>query len=235
MQLRDDDLPEVARRRKRAITSASALPQNILATWAEFGIDELNRLAERVKYEIANPASPLNWKGIPDFDHVMGTFEAVWNVLDFHKHDVRSPRQLAHYANRLRVSGTVRDFLNGFVTKTGLEAQAEIDKCFNFMRGAEYTFPQVLRALNDIVDVVIGEDVVNYRVYAAKLQNLFLPGELRALDEFGVPFPLIGRLSPYLAVDDVDASRRALAQPNQRFDTVLSPFEKELLSRGLGN
>ena len=85
---------------------------------------------------------------------------------------------------------TIRDYLDGLVRKTGLEAQAEIDQCFNFLRGAEYTFPQVLRALNDVIDAVAGEGLANYRVYAAQLQNFFLPGELRALDEFGVPLPL---------------------------------------------
>lgn len=233
MQLRDDALTPVARRRKRSIASASSLPLHVLSTWAEFGVDALNNLAEHVRAEMEGPNLLLAWKGIPTFDQVEATFDAVWNILDFQKHDIRTPRQLALYANRFRMSSTVRDYLNGFVTKTGIEAQPEIDRCFNFMRGAEYTFPQVLRALNDVIDVVSGEDLVNYRVYAAQLQNLFLPGELRALDEFGVPLPLIRRLSIHLPVDDVEASRRALGSPSPAIQSTLSGFENELLRIGL--
>jgi hypothetical protein len=177
--------------------------------------------------------SPLRWTGIPSYDQVKATFNLPWGILNFAKHDIRSPEQLALYASRLWRSKSIREYLDGFVRSKGLEAQPEIDRCFNFMRGAEYTFPQVLRALNDVIDALVGEGVANYRVYAAELQNLFLPGELRALDEFGVPYPLIKRLSSYLPVDDVESSRRNLAVPSQSIIRALSAFEAELLKRGL--
>ena len=69
--------------------------------------------------------------------------------------------------------------------------------------------------MNDIVHALIGETVVHYRVYAAQLQALFLPGELRALDDFGVPLPLIEKLSIHLNQDNVDVSRRMLAMPDR--------------------
>lgn len=233
LQLQDSALTPVARRRKRAITDASSLSPKILSTWAEFGIDELNSLAERVIDELIDADSLLLWKGVPTFDQIEATFGIVWDVLDFQKHDIRTPRQLAMYANRLRSSQTFRTYFDGFVHKTGLDAQPEIDRCFNFLRGAEYTFPQVLRALNDVIDAVSKEGTANYRVYATQLQNLFLPGELRALDEFGVPLPIVQQVSRYLTADDVDASRRELAQPSPAIRNRLSRFERQLLSRGL--
>ena len=57
LQLEDESLTPVAQRRKRAITDASALPTSVLSTWAEFGIDELNRLADVVSDEIRTPLS----------------------------------------------------------------------------------------------------------------------------------------------------------------------------------
>ncbi|WP_334364940.1 DEAD/DEAH box helicase [Bradyrhizobium sp. AZCC 1578] len=233
LQLQDDALTPVARRRKRAISEASALPTRVLSTWAEFGIDGLNALADRIRDEADDSNSLLFWKGLPTFDQIEATFNAPWNILEFQKHDIRSPRQLAMFANRLRTSGSIRSYFDGLVSKKGLEAQPEIDRCFNFMRGAEYTFPQVLRALNDVVDAVLGEDIANYRVYASQLQNLFLPGELRALDEFGVPLPLVQRLSRHLPVDDVGASRKALEVPSNPVRNSLSPFELQLLARGI--
>jgi hypothetical protein len=234
LQLADDTLTPVAQRRKRNIENASILPAHVLSHWAEFGVDRLNRLAERIKYGISAPGSLLAWKGIPTFDHIEATFAAVWDVLDFQKHDIRTPRQLATFANRLRVGGTIRAYLDGLVQNIGLDAQAEIDQCFNFLRGAEYTFPQVLRAFNDVIDAVAGEGLANYRVYAVELQNFFLPGELRSLDEFGVPLPLVQRISPYLPENDIGAARKALQTPGPQIRNALSAFELQLLARGLG-
>jgi hypothetical protein len=234
VQLDDAALSIVAQRRKRAIADASRLPTFILATWAEFGVDQLNSLAADIEDELLHSNSALFWKGIPTFDELRETFEIAWNRLKFPRHDIRTPRQLALFADRLRKSGSTREFLDGLVNGNGLAAQPDIDRCFNFLRGAEYTFPQILRAMNDIVDVLIGEDVVNYRVYAAQLQALFLPGELRALDEFGVPLPLIEKLAGHLDEGNVDASRRMLADTRSSARQNVTDFEAALIDLGLG-
>ncbi|MGR3795591.1 DEAD/DEAH box helicase [Vannielia sp. SX4] len=229
MQLEDDVLSDPARRRKRAIQGASELPPEVLSRWAEFGVDELNTLAEVVLQEFAHENSLLRWKGVPAFEQAEATFGVPWNILRFSKHDMRSARAVAHFANRLRVSESMRDFLDRFVSSGGLPAQSEIDRCFNFIRGAEYTFPQVLRALNDVVDAVIGVGEVDYRVYAGQLQGLFIPGELRALDEFGVPVPIIQRLSGILPSDDFESARRQIDELGDGVRNRLSEFEIRLL------
>jgi len=234
LQIEDDSLTSIARNRKRAITESSSLPIEVLSRWAEFGVNELNSLADYVRSEIAMSGERLLWKGIPSYDQIRATFDFPWHVLKFHKHDIRSANQLALYANRLRRNKSMRSYLESLVKNVGLDAQPEIDRCFNFIRGAEYTFPQVLRATNDVVDAVIGEGIADYRVYAAELQGLFLPGELRALDEYGVPIPLIRRLSRILPIDDVDASRRILEDPAGPITKMINPFEAKLIARGLG-
>ncbi len=234
-QVDDDYLSFLARRRKKTIVESSDLPVNVLSRWAQFGIEGLNRLAEYVIEDSYRSESLLMWKGIPTYDEIEAAFALPWNILDFKKHDIKSARQLALFADRLRRSSSMRDYLDGLVSQFGLDAQYQIDRCFNFMRGAEHTFPQVLRAMNDVIDAVVGEGCANYRVYAAELQNLFLPGELRALDEFGVPFPLIKRLSSYLPINDASAARKLLASPDQRMRRALSDFEFNLLMRGLGS
>jgi hypothetical protein len=76
------------------------------------------------------------------------------------------------------------------------------------------------------VVIIVGQ----CRLYASQLQNLFLPGELLALDEFGVPLPLVQRLSQFLPVDDIAASRRMLDSPNVSVRGALSSFELQLLA-----
>ncbi len=233
LQIDDDILSPSAKRRKHAISDASLLPQTVLGAWANLGIDELNTMAGELEAELRNPDSLLYWKGIPDFDQIEAAFAVPWNLLRFAKHDMRSPRQVAMFADRLRRSGSIRAYIEGLVSASGLAAQAEIDRCFNFLRGAEYTFAQLLRALNDVIDAIIGADVVNYRVYAAELQNLFLPGELRALDEFGVPLPLIQRTALDLDKDDLETSRSLLMSADSRARRSMSALEARIVEIGL--
>ena len=235
VQVDDSFLTPSALSRKKAITSSSLLPPALLATWAEFGIDELHRLAEKIKEEIQNSESLILWTGVPSYEQIGLTFGLAWGILKFPKHDIKSPKQLAFFANRLRTSTSIRSYLDGLVHSSGLAAQIEIDRAFNFMRGAEHTFPQVLRALEDVINVVAEQELVNYKVYAAQLQNMFLPGELRALDEFGVPFPLIERLAGILTADDVGIARRELMEPKFGITSALTPFEQRLLVRSLGS
>ncbi len=147
LQLKDDTLTLVAQRRKRNIENASILPAAVLSRWAEFGIDKLNRLAERVKHEISTPQSLLAWKGMPSFDQVEATFGAVWDLLDFQKHDIRSPRQLATFANRLRMSQTIRAYLDGFVRSTGLDARRRSTSVSTLCVEPNTRFPRYLERL----------------------------------------------------------------------------------------
>lgn len=232
VQLDDGYLTPFARQRKRAITDASSLPISVLKAWAEFGVAQLNSLGEELADELRDSASLLYWKGIPDFDQVEATFEAVWGKLKFPHHDIRSARQIAYFANILRRNGNIRGFMDDLVKANGLEAQAEIDKCFNFLRGAEYTFPQVLRALNDVIDSIAGEGAVDYRVYANKLQNLFLPGDLRALDEYGVPMPIATKLRD-IDSDDFSLAVDEIRRPGSPVVRDLTTFERAIVYRGL--
>lgn len=235
LRVDDDYLTSTARRRKRAIENSSSLPAEVLSRWAEFGIDELNDLADNVRLEIERSGELIVWKGIPQYEQIRSAFDLSWRTLRFNRHSIVSSGQLAFYATRLRVEPTVRAYLESIVDSAGPDTQSEIDKCFNFLRGAEYTFPQILRATNDVIDAVIGADIVNYRVYAAELQGLFLPGELRTLDEYGIPLPLVRRLSGTLPIDDIDAARRLLQNPPERIRMMLSSFEIQLLARTLSN
>lgn len=137
----------------------------------------------------------------------------------------RHPPRSCAYA-----SPTIRKYLGTLVHKRGEEAQPEIDQALNFLRGAEFTFPQVLRALNDILDVALGEERAEYRAYAQQLQNLFLPAGLRGLDEFGVPIPLIAKLG-LEGTDDIRGLLRAISAQDFPGRLNLSAFENELLGQ----
>jgi len=80
MQLEDDVLSDPARRRKRAIQGASALPPEVLARRAEFGVYELHTLAEVVSQEFEHENSLLRWKGVSAFEEAEATIGVPWNI-----------------------------------------------------------------------------------------------------------------------------------------------------------
>ena len=232
VQIDDTALTPFARQRKRAITASSSLPPEILQRWATFGVEALGNLSDFLADELEDGSSQLYWKGVPTFEQLEGTFEAVWGILRFPKHGIRSPRQLAYFANSLRLSGSIREFMNRFVRGKGLQAQRDIDLCFNFIRGSEYTFPQVIRALNDVIDSILGEGAIDYRVFAQQLQSLFMAPGTRTLDEFGIPIPLARKLQISDA-EDISGTLHELSGGSAAARSNLSSFENEILNRGL--
>lgn len=231
-QVDDGDLTQRSRARKRSISEASLLPESILATWSTLGVDELNIVAAKVQDELNQSNSLLRWNNeFPTYKELSFTLRIAWNDLLFSKHDVRSPEQCSFYSFRWAYSKNIREFMDSLVKNKDISAQIEIDRAFNFLRGAEYSFPQVLRALADIIDYLEPNSGIDYRVYAAQLQNLFLPGDLRALDEFGIPLPIVFKLSDSLPSDAVDA-RRLLEEAGGAFAS-LSELEKDVLKLGL--
>jgi hypothetical protein len=115
------------------------------------------------------------------------------------------------------------------VQGTGLAAQESIDSCFNFLRGAEYTFPEVLRATEDVINEV-SEGLVDYSYFARSLQGWFLPGNLRTLEEFGVPMPIIQKLGTRLPEENPDEALDAVRIIANQSAASLDPVERDILN-----
>lgn len=227
-QLDSNQLTDRSQIRRRLISDASGLPEEFLSNWSQFGIEGLNVVAGRLLEELSRSDTPLRWEGVfPTYRELAATLRVAWNDLQFSKHDVRSPDQCAFYCFRWANSGNLRDFMDSLVKFGGLEAQIEIDRAFNFLRGAEYSFPQVLRVLSDMLNLFEPNVGVEYRTYAGQLQNLFLPGDLRSLDEFGVPLPIVLKIQRELPTDAIEA-RKVLEDSIPKFER-LSEMEKHLV------
>ena len=231
--VQDRHLSEESVRRKSALLATSSLPREILETWSEYGVDALERLAEVFAEEEGERGSTLIWRGFPDFDQLQYTFEVAWAILKFPKHGLSTGRQAAHFCNVLRRNKSLRGFFDELVKGKSLEAQKDIDLCFNFLRGAEYTFPQIMRCMNDVADATIGAGKLDYRAYAQNLQAYFLPPGIRTLDEFGVPIPIGRKLSIDVGVD-FDDPDEMIADIQSRNHPELTSVEREFLNLGLG-
>lgn len=199
-----------ARQRREKLLASSLLPEEVLTRWSRFGIDGLNAVRDQIESAVASEQTEFLWKGYGTYPEISAALNMVWTDLNFEKHGMRSAAQTAYFACVLRSATNLRAFFDRLVKGEGLSAQPSIDQCFNFLRGAEYTFPEVLRCLQDIISTISPEGC-DYTYFAQSLQNWFLPGNLRTLDEFGVPYPLIQRYQDYLPQDNPDEALEVLA------------------------
>jgi hypothetical protein len=118
-------------------------------------------------------------------------------------------------------------FLNG-------DTEAGVGAVLRFVRNyAMFNFPKALRALDRIQAEVfpsIGRAAGSFETFARRVESLFYPAFVTALDEYGVPFPLATRVARFLSahaeLDDVLDWLRGVDVSTLR---GLTPFEKELL------
>lgn len=232
------DLRETSEARLEPLLRQDTLPREVLE--ANTGIDpEMQiELAEKLSSDPDGWHGVLGWRGNPDFEELAATCEVLYEYLQtkqLRSPYVRSARQLAFRLSRLSQLKTAR----GLIDSEGHSSDpAKVDDLVQgvseFLRRiAGYQFPMRLRALERIQDVVFpryGFRPGRYGPYALRVENLFLPNPLIALDEYGIPPELARKLMDDLKADgDLDIVLENLARIDPgRGD--LTEFEVELLT-----
>ncbi|TPJ40807.1 DEAD/DEAH box helicase [Mesorhizobium sp. B2-6-5] len=176
-----------ARRRRESLLRRSSLSPDLFRRWARYGIDGLNNLAEELADRNQDPL--IAWSGQGSFEEMEATFDLIWRHLEFSKHNIRSGRQAAFYANRLRSSSSIKEFLEELSRSSDpLKFQTEIDDGLNFLRAAEFTLPQVLLATQDIASEISISNL-DYSILCGRLPMWFFSKDYQSFEESGVPFP----------------------------------------------
>lgn len=233
-QIEPEYLNGEALARRNRVVSSSNLPSEIIERWSEFGVEALDNLADAFSMEMLARNEKIIWDSFPKFEELVEVLGLAWTHLKFARHGLRSPRQAAYFAMALYHNRfSMRGYFDQLVQEKGLAAQPQIDLCFNFLRAAEYTLPQVLRALNDVVMHVMPENPIDYSAFAQMLQNHFLPEGYRALDELGVPIGITNKIINPRDSDGIDPETVSEAWHGEYF-SQLSEFENSLLKMTLG-
>lgn len=239
----EGDLRGDSEQRLAPLLRQDFLPRAVLE--ANTGIDPERQieLAEALDSDPAKWHEALGWRGNPDFDELVATSEVLVDYLQsrqLRSSYVRSPRQLAFRLSRLSQYKTAR----GMIDADGAALEPEkvdelVQGVSEFLRRiAGYQFPMRLRALERIQEVIFprhGLRPGSYAPYALRVENLFLPNPLIALDEYGVPPELARKLMDDLRADgDLDLVLQRLSEIDPgRGD--LTEFEVELLTEAQGS
>lgn len=213
--------------RKERLLDQLSIPAAILAEFARFGIDDIETLYLELTELLESNDRSLCWSGIGRYPEILRSMEAVWGRIQFEKHGVRSARQFSLFATKLRASSTMKDFLTTIAN--GDDVDESLDLAFNFLKGAEYSFVDVLKLLEALIQSILNDETAcDYSKFLADLTSWGLPGHLKALEELGVPAPIVQRLKSHIDHDNIDNAIDQIRQymSDGRF---LSETDREVL------
>jgi hypothetical protein len=203
VNLPDETLNEASRARKRALFDQSSLPEELVRQFASYGLDSLQSLSDAVRDLLESGDRSLIWQGYAGYAKLLAVFSIAWPHLRFNKGRL-SAKEAAFYANRLRISLSLRGYFNGLTSGKGERERREaIEKGFRALVAFDYTIPKVLIDMEALVNhhsVEMGISEASYAYMAQALDNLFSHHWVKALDEYGIPIPL-GRKLSFLVED----------------------------------
>jgi len=235
IQIDDEDLSEDARRRVEKLRSQDVLRYETLRE--NDGVDPFSQLqlAQEITDNVDAMASALQWEGMPHYWELKTACELIWRHFDGGRKtpgSVVSASQLAYLVSRLQQGATTADLIGG-QRSYATDPDKAVEDTLHFLRTwASFHFPKLLQALDRIQRDVLGRlglPTGNYEAYATRVENFFLPAEIVALDEYGLPVELARKLRSRLESDgDLDAALAKLKRLDPRA-LDLSSFERELV------
>lgn len=223
----------------------SPLNSKVFEASPTVGLQDQLKLAAAIEDAPEETAAQISWGGpYPRNEQLLPIFEMVNEQVFGTRRRMGRPfgafsmRQLVFWISALANGDTPRKVLDGQV-KYAEDNDRDVDGAIlaflKFLRsGLSFEAPRWLRAAGAIQSVVLphrGIPAGDYEPYIGRLENLFLPYPLAALDEYGLPVELIRKLEPQLlaAGEDIDALLKLLVNLDPS-PLDLTPFEQLLLS-----
>ncbi|RIJ28648.1 DEAD/DEAH box helicase [Henriciella algicola] len=229
LQLSPDRLSGDNRIRRAQVLERAFVPENILTTYARFGVQEIEKCYFELDELLSSGNDDLLWSGIGTYRNILPTMEAIWGRIPFDKHGIRSARQFAFFANKLIRSSSIADFLSEVAN--GDDVDESLDLAFNFLKGAEYSYIQPLEMLQEMVAAIVGNPLAaDYSKFLGDLTSWGLPGRSKALEDIGVPSPIIRKLIDLIHVDDYEEAAADIRRIVEEQQPSLSRVEREILS-----
>ena len=135
----------------------------------------------------------------------------------------------------MRRAGTIQDFISTILQRDNRIESADeaVEAAFLFERNwASFAFPRYLAALERIQREIftrVGMRCGDNSFYGAQVENLFLPVEIPALEEYGIPIQVSVKLQRRLVLGEgLDRAIDSLKQL-AGLENVLSDFERQLV------
>lgn len=236
VQLDEEDLSEKSKVRVNEVYKQNLLsPETIRGNKHVDPWKQVN-LAKELTKDAQKLHPMLAWTGMPTYDQLKLTCSlAVEYFVSKKTKTVKSGNQLAFRLQQLKRSGSAKNLISLFENDDllRLEPDDAVEAAMDFQRTwASFKVPRILGAVDLIQRDVfekLGLFPGDYSAYISRVESLFMPKEIVALDEYGLPVELGRKIQQKLVLEKgLDAaieSVRAL-DPLQ---FAISDFERKMI------
>lgn len=233
IQVDERDLSEESEERLRRYLIQEILDYATLK--ASVGLDPERQLevAREILSDLEKWRPLLQWTSLPSNRQVREICDLLWRHFDGSRlgaGSVRSASQLTLLINRLRRAPSALDLINQRINfDGGTDVDASVQNVLDFLKlWAGFHFPRLLRGLDNIQQDLferLGEQPGHYEHFILSVESYFLPPEVFALDEYGVPLELARKLRAELASSgDLDLTLEKLRTlPVNQLNLTVAP------------
>lgn len=242
VQVEREDLADNSRRRMQYLENQEILPMRIVRENAHIDPNHQIELANRLMRDGRQLNAILAWSGYPTWHQLRVTCDLIFDFFVRRgQSGVLSGGQLAFRVSALSREPTVQDFIQSILDKDKQVENADqaVETAFMFQRNwATFKLPRYLRAIDIIQNEIYGRQGLptgDYSAFAAQVESLFLPTELPALEEYGIPIQISTKVRHLLALGDgLDAALDSLSTVSEtRLRASLTEFEVEMVRGAL--
>ena len=226
----ETDLNNEAKQRADEIVETSGLPKAILARYGSLGLQRILQAHTTVAEITERNPSLLLWSAYPSREQRIFLSEIILRIFVYPRQlqvGARTAPTLSWSLHQLSRSRSIASFMRWFVRMFQNDDSIEValDRGFQFMSACDFTFPNIIGAIESLAKHHLPTENINYSVYIARLENLFRPAWMKAADEFGIPLPLAERLADYVPADSsidnaIQRLRHALSEGIDGLDEV---------------
>ncbi|MDR6827646.1 hypothetical protein J2X48_001372 [Bosea sp. BE271] len=240
LQLPGEDLTQDSAERIKEELDRSLLAEDTIRANASVSVEIQNDIAREIAHQLNQGSELFNWTGLrcshlqlaAACELIVSHIRAPRGLAD---HRVFSGSQLALRLRQLEYDG-FKSFLDKFVEEEypGSTIGSRVDVVLNFVRRVVcYQFSQDLMVIDRIqrdVALRLGYEPGSYGLYAEHAENLFMPGSLTALEEYGLPLQIVRKIGNSLApYEDFDGVLARLKKLDVN-ELDLTQFEREWLA-----
>ncbi|WP_120635266.1 DEAD/DEAH box helicase [Ruegeria sp. EL01] len=238
LELPEESLIPKSKERILKIRDDSLLSIDTIRANRHVSPDVQNWIASVIVNDLFLYEDVLNWKGVPKQDQLEALAELIFEYLSestLRYYGIFSGKQLAWHINELRTSESLGTYIESCVENRGIDDEVSdaIERALRFVRNVIcHRLPKDIKVIQEIQSEILpryGRDCGDYSKFCEQLEHLFIPANLFALDEYGIPIQTAARLESFIGQpEDLDTALDQLSQLDVS-PQDFSPFEIGLI------
>lgn len=222
LDLPEENLTPRSKERISKVRDDSLLSIETIRANRHVSPDTQNWIANVIVSDLFLYEDVLNWKGVPKQDQLEALAELVFEYLSasaLRYYGIFSGKQLAWHINELRTSKTLGAYIRSCIENMAIEDEVSdvIERALRFVRNVIcHRLPKDIKVIQEIQSEILprhGRECGDYSKFCEQLEHLFIPKNLFALDEYGIPLQTAAQLERFIGQpESLDAALNQISK-----------------------